>query len=633
MRKDVLTIAGLVAVVAGGLPAGEKPGAYTADWASLKRHEAAPKWFRDAKFGIYFHWGVYSVPAFGSEWYPRNMHIKRNREYKHHVEKYGEPTKFGYPDFVPRFKAEKFDADAWAALFEKAGARFAGPVAEHHDGFAMWASKLTPWNVNDMGPKRDITGELARACRKRGMKFVVTFHHARNSLWQPRPGRWTGHYQFVKTDFPSLLDDPKRAVLYGYMPREKFLDLWLGKLKEVIDAYQPDLMWFDSWLNEIPEKVQTAYLAHYFNRAREWHKDVVVTRKQRDLPLELSVEDFEKGRLDRLTDHAWLTDDTISRGSWCYTESLRIKPTREVLHVLIDIVSKNGCLLLNISPKADGTIPDNQKKVLLGIGKWLVKFGEAIYGTRPWVVFGEGPTRLKKSGHFVGSLSYTARDVRFTTRGDVLYAIFLGRPKGTATVTSLATGSGLFGGAVKRVTLLGHAGELRCTQDDKGLHVPFPARLPDEHAVVLRIEGLKIAGFRPDRSIRFAGGRAVLAASSAALHGPGIATERKDGGKTNVGFWDDPSAWVSWEVTFPKAGTYEVHGRFAARQAGTFEVRVAGAKLAAKAPVTGGWETFQTVRLGTIEVAKAGRHEVRVVPVRSAWAAINLARLELVPAP
>ena len=314
MAKRVVGIVVLIALSAGAVAAAGPTMPFTADWESLKRHEAAPKWFRDAKFGIYFHWGVYSVPAFGSEWYPRNMHLKNRREYKHHLQKYGDPAKFGYADFVPKFKAEKFDADEWAALFAKAGARYAGPVAEHHDGFAMWASKLTPWNAKDTGPRRDITGELARAVRKRGMRLVTSFHHARNSLWQSR-GRWTGHYDGVKANFPALLADPKRAVLYGYMPREKFLAMWLGKLKEVIDNYQPDLMWFDSWLDQIPEKHQMEYLAYYFNKAREWDKSVVVTRKQRDLPLELSVEDFEKGRADRLTKNVWLTDDTISRGS------------------------------------------------------------------------------------------------------------------------------------------------------------------------------------------------------------------------------------------------------------------------------------------------------------------------------
>ncbi len=624
-----------------GAPASEP--AYTADWESLARHKEAPVWFRDAKFGIYFHWGVYSVPAFGSEWYPRNMHQKNRREYAHHVEKYGDPVEFGYDKFVPMFKAEKFNADEWAELFERAGARFAGPVAEHHDGFAMWASKLTPWNAGDKGPKRDLTGELAEAIRKRDMKFVATFHHARNNLWE-KDGKWTGHYEGAKRDFPAALEDPDRAILYGYMSREQFLEMWLGKLKEVIDNYQPDLIWFDSWLNEIPDEVKMEYLAHYFNKARKTGQEVVVTFKQDDLPREVAVDDYEKGRANRLTEFTWLTDDTISRGSWCYTKDLRIKPTREVVHVLIDIVSKNGQLLLNISPKADGSIPDEQKEVLLGIGKWLGVNGEAIYETRPWVIFGEGPTRMRKGGHFVGSLSYSAQDIRFTTNGDVLYAILLGEPSDDVAITCLGTGAGLCGGKVTRVSLLGREGDLPFTQDEQGLHVTFPADLPSENAAAIKIEGLKIAGFDPqieDRLrgslwqtekhipvIKFRDDKAVLKAEDATLVGSRINIETKDGGKTSIGFWDDSSEYISWKVEFPAAGTYEVSGRFAAQRQGTFQVQVGDALLAGKPPVTGAWDKFETIRLGTIKIDQSGPQEVKVVPVASAWAAMNFSFVE-----
>jgi len=618
--------------------------AYTADWESLAKHKEAPEWFRDAKFGIYFHWGVYSVPAFGSEWYPRNMHQKGRREYAHHVETYGDPSKCGYDKFVPMFKAEKFDAEEWADLFEKAGARFAGPVAEHHDGFSMWASRLTPWNAMDRGPKRDLTGELATALRGRGMKLVATFHHARNNLWE-KNGKWSGHYDGAKKDFAAALDDPERAILYGYMPREKFLEMWLGKLKEVIDKYQPDLMWFDSWLDEIPDEVKMQYLAHYFNKAKESGQEVVVTFKQSDLPREVAVDDYEKGRANRLTEFTWLTDDTISRGSWCYTKDLRIKPTREVIHVLIDIVSKNGQLLLNISPKADGTIPDDQREVLLGVGEWLGVNGEAIYETRPWVIFGEGPTRMKKGGHFVGSLSYSAQDIRFTTNGDMLYAILLGEPSDEATIACLGTGAGLCGGEVTGVSLLGHEGDLKFVQDEDGLHVTFPSDLPSENAAAVKIEGLKIVGFEPqieDRLrgslwqtekhipvIKFRDDKAVLRAEQATLVGTRINTEAKDNGKTSIGFWDDPSEYVVWKVEFPAAGTYEVSGRFAAQRQGSFQVKVAGASLAAKPPVTGAWDKFETIQLGTIRVDKPGAEEVTVMPVASGWAAMNLSFVEV----
>ncbi|MGB2822226.1 MAG: alpha-L-fucosidase, partial [Phycisphaerae bacterium] len=348
---------------------GVKQGPFKPDWKSLEKHIEAPEWFRDAKFGIYFHWCVYSVPAYGNEWYPKWMHTKQGRRsyYKHHVETYGEPDKFGYHDFVPRFKAERFDADEWAELFRKAGAQYAGPVCEHHDGYSMWASDLTPWNAGATGPKRDITGELAKAIRKRGMKLVTTFHHERTRTWYPRVEGW-----------PTTSDDPRLQLLYMNIPEELFNRIFQAKLGEVIDKYQPDLIWFDGQMTQIKEPYHLQFLAYYFNSAKTWGRDVVVTTKKKQYPPEVSVEDFEKGRMDRLTDFCWLTDDTISTGSWCYTQNLQIKPAIEVVHVLIDIVSKNGCLLLNISPKSDGTIPDNQRQVLLEMGDWLKVNGEAI---------------------------------------------------------------------------------------------------------------------------------------------------------------------------------------------------------------------------------------------------------------
>lgn len=467
---------------------------FTANWDSLSQHTAAPQWFQDAKFGIYFHWGVYSVPAFGNEWYPRNMYNKNSPEYKHHVATYGDPAKFGYPDFVPMFKAEKFNPREWADLFAKAGARFAGPVGEHHDGFAMWGSDVTPWNAGDRGPKRDIAGELAQAIRGRGLKFIMSFHHARNNLWD-KPDRntpWSGHYAFVKENYPSLLEGPERAIMYGYMPREKFLGFWLAKLKEVVDKYHPDIMWFDSWLDEIPDEQKTEYLAYYFNAARKLGQEPVVTFKQEDLPQTVGVLDLEKGRMDRLTDFSWLTDDTISRGSWCYTENLTIKPTSIVLHSLIDIVSKNGVLLLNISPMADGAIPQNQKDVLLSIGAWLGKYGEAIYDTRPWHTYGEGPSQLipGRFGGVTDAAGYTPQDIRYTTKGKTIYAIALGSPEAGAEIAMTSFAATELPEAVKvsRVTVVGSNEPLGFEQSEEGLTVSMPSRRIDDLAVVLKIE-------------------------------------------------------------------------------------------------------------------------------------------------
>ncbi len=267
----------------------------------MSKHNEEPDWFKDAKLGIYFHWGVYSVPAFGNEWYPRTMHFLDSEVGKHHLENYGHPSEFGYHDFVPMFKAEHFDANEWADLFKKAGARFAGPVAEHHDGYSMWDSEVTPWNAMDTGPKRDITGELATALRQRDMKLITTFHHAKHlQRFDSLPDREGGqgyrnsHYPYF-VGMPTRSTDPKLRMLYGNIPEQEWLEkVWFGKLNEVIDKYQPDIIWFDSWLDQIPEAYQQKFCATYLNKAQEWGKEVVIVRKQDDLPLDVSVDDLEK---------------------------------------------------------------------------------------------------------------------------------------------------------------------------------------------------------------------------------------------------------------------------------------------------------------------------------------------------
>ncbi|HDR50031.1 MAG TPA: alpha-L-fucosidase [Mariniphaga anaerophila] len=478
----------------------EKPK-YEESWESLARHNEEPDWFQDAKFGIYFHWGVYSVPAYGDEWYPRWMHFESRDEYKHHLKKYGHPSEFGYHDFVPMFKAENFNAEEWAELFKKAGARFAGPVAEHHDGFSMWDSDVTPWNAKDKGPLKDITGELEKSVKSRGMKFITTFHHAKNLQRHdsipsgPRnlPYR-NSHYPFFK-DMPPSKDDPELSYLYGNIPEDQwFEEVWFGKLKEVIDKYQPDIMWFDSWLDQIPESYRQKYCAYYLNEAQKWNKEVVIVRKQDDLPLDVSVDDLEKSRKNELGEKVWMTDETVSTGSWCYTENLQIKPTKDVLHVLIDIVSKNGVLLLNISPMANGTIPEDQKNVLLTMGDWLAEYGESIYETRPWYTYGEGPTK-EPEGHFRNreeflKIKYSAADIRYTTKGDVIYATLLGWPGNNTDVilSSFSKKEWENSREIKNVSILGSGQQIKYTVDDGGLKITTPDAPVNEMAVVFKIE-------------------------------------------------------------------------------------------------------------------------------------------------
>lgn len=613
-RKIMLTTcvaAAVCMVVNTSMTLAQTP--YTPGLESLARHNDAPEWFRDAKLGIYFHWGVYSVPAFGSEWYPRDMHIKGNYVYRHHVETYGEPTTFGFHDFVPLFKAEQFDADQWAALFKRAGARFAGPVAEHHDGFSMWASDVTPWNANDKGPKRDITGELEKAIRKQDMRFITTFHHARNNLWEISPGNWTGHYEFVKKDFPSLLEDAENAFLYGYMPRDAFVKLWKDKLTEVIDGYRPDIIWFDSWLDEIPEQARYEFAAYYFNRAVEWNKEVVIVRKQDDLPLEFSVLDHEKSRTSGASDRVWMTDDTVSTGSWCYTNNLRIKSPDKIVHALADTVSKNGVVLLNISPKADGTIPADQQQVLIELGDWMAVNGEAIYATRPWETYGEGPTKepsggFSEAGKFL-QLQYSADDIRYTRSkdGKALYAICLGWPDQPFTLKAV-TVRGVTANA--SVTLLGSSLNVPFTVNpDQSLTIRPPhleeAQRPCRYAYAFRLDGFETV-LNPRAEVT----TLTLDADQAVLDGHQIRLETR-AGRSNIGYWDDPEASAHWLIRIPKAGRYAVWGSFAlAADASHLTLSAANQALAVKVASTGGWDSPKRVKIGDLDFPRPGVYHV-----------------------
>jgi len=483
---------------------------YTADFESLKKHNQQPDWFQDAKLGIYFHWGVYSVPAFGNEWYPSRMHHENDIVYAHHLDTYGHPSEFGYHDFVPMFKAEHFNADEWVDLFKKAGARFAGPVAEHHDGYSMWDSDVTPWNVMDTGPKRDILGELAKALRANDMKLITTFHHAKNlQRFDSIPAEGSNrvyrnsHYPYFM-GMPPRSEDEKLKYLYGNIPEKQWLEeVWLGKLKEVIDNYQPDIMWFDSWLDQIPESYRAEYAAYYLNEAEEWGKDVVIIRKQEDLPLSFSLNDLEKSRMHKMGEQSWMTDETISYGSWCYTEGLPIKPTKDIIHVLVDIVSKKGVLLLNVSPKADGTIPENQKDVLLALGEWMQVNGEAIYETRPWITFGEGPTK-EPEGHFANhrdfeKLVYTNKDIRFTAKGNVVYATIFGWPDGESVLLKSFSGENIEGNLeIRKVTLLGYDGQISWQMSEEGLVINLPDEKINDMAIVFKLETQGTAKLKAD---------------------------------------------------------------------------------------------------------------------------------------
>jgi alpha-L-fucosidase len=486
--------------------AGVANGPFKADWDDLRAKYRTPDWFRDAKFGIFIHWGVYSVPAFANEWYSRNMYVPGNAAYEHHVKTYGPQSKFGYKDFIPQFRAEKFDAAEWVKLFADAGARYVIPVAEHCDGFAMYASDFTEWDAAEMGPKRDTTGELARATRAAGLHFGLSSHRAEHWWWYHK-GR----------SFPSDVSDPRYAGLYGpasptglpadnpdlwpdgeqlqhWMPPDKaFLDDWMARTAELIDKYQPELIYFDWWTAApLYEPLMRDTAAYYYNRTAARKQQGIIAYKGSQFAEGSAMFDMERGKTDALKLTPWQSDTSISVHSWGYAQNDTYRTPQSLIADLIDIVSKNGNLLLNVGPKADGTIPQEIVTVLRDMGGWLKTNGEAIYGTRPFHYFGEGPTKsgqVRVGGQVEESAKkgFVPADIRFTTKGDVVYALGLARPAdGAVFVKTLYKGTPYLAAPIKSIELL-DGGSISWEQTPQGLRITLPPAGSNEYPYALKI--------------------------------------------------------------------------------------------------------------------------------------------------
>ena len=504
---------------------------YEPTWESLQDYQA-PEWYEDAKLGFWPIWGVYSVPAFkgdhAAEWYGRWMYCKEGQSSRndqglathlHHVETYGDPAVFGYKDFIPMWKAENFDPDAWADLCVEGGAKFFCTLAVFHDAFCLWDTGLTKWNSVDMGPKCDIVKELADAMRKKGLRYGVSNHSAWN-------------YCFFEWNHINGYDakDPANEDLYGnpivapgaetvrITPEEQFekrrewldrsrglvqpsrrdLDRWLARTEELADLYHPDLYYFDWGMNVPPfESRRMEFAAHYYNSAIQAGQgvggspNVVLNYKSRAFKTGSAVRDFERGAFDRIADMVWQTDDSIYAGNnWGYAENEPIKPTNMIVDQLMDVISKRGVLMLAIAPKADGSFPEDQKKFIRELGAWLKVCGEAVYGTRPYDVLGEvSATWHDKDEH--GHLKFEGKpdDIRFTRGKDnkVLYATFLDWPGEKAVIKTLK-GADLKD--VQSVRMLGVEGELPWRQTSKGMEIDLPEKPGYGFAFPIRIECL-----------------------------------------------------------------------------------------------------------------------------------------------
>jgi alpha-L-fucosidase len=610
--------------------------AYTPDWESLRRHQT-PEWFRDAKFGLYFHWSLYSVPEFENEWYSRNMYQKGSTANRHHVQTYGEVSKFGYKDFIPQFTAEKFDPAEWADLFVKAGARFAGPVAEHADGFSLWDSKLTRWNAAKMGPKRDIVGDLSQAIKARGLKFVTTFHHQWLWGWYPTDD---ASADASNPEYAGLYGPRVPATAFDYAnprprPDAAFCGLWRDKVLEVIDKYQPDLVYFDSRMAIIDEKYRQEMIAHYYNKEGEWGRGVVLTYKEPDLPHGVAVEDLERGRKEFLTPEPWLTDDAIDWNSWCHVSNAHYKSTKRLVDELVDIVSKNGCLLLDITPTAQGVIPDEVRERLLAIGAWLKVNGEAIYETRPWLTYGEGPTRIKGGAFGEGDTGdMTSADLRFTRSkdGGALYAIALGWPDKEVVVHAMQIDAA---GAGARVQLLGYDAPLTFRVNDaRQLVVTMPdlapGKRPCDFACTLKLTGFQIS---PHPAAHYSmPGVVVLEAAKATLAGQQIRLWNQEG-RTFVGFWDRPEEDVHWLLWTSRPGVYVLRGEFAAAAgASALKLEVNGQSTQTPIAATPSWLNTEWVDLGQVRFDHAGVYQVMLGAADAkAWRPVNVFQIQAAP--
>jgi alpha-L-fucosidase len=498
------------------------PGPFEANWDSIREHYTVPQWFIDAKFGITMHWGLFSVAAYHNEWYEKYMYTTFA---DWHAKNFGPQDTFGYKDFIPLFTAKDFNADDVAELVKESGAKYFVPTVEHHDGFSLWKSATNPWNAADMGPHRDLVGEMAVATRKVGLKFGVASHNMEHYTFvNPTPG--------LKTD----VDDPKNANFYWHdhsdARLQEFLEDWVKKNIELIDQYKPDVMWFDNGLNGRqfdPLKMKVA--AYYYNRALAWKKQVTIETKDSAF-LAGSVLDFEKLNPrgpTQILNGVWDAEEPIG-STWGYSAANPVetfRDARSIIGELSTILSMNGSLLLNLSPTGTGAINADQRIALKEVGKWLAVNGEAVYGTHNWVVDGEGFTplppraaRMRAPGVAatagaeegpravaapvapavpVEAQGAKAVVYRFTVKGEALYAIAQSWPGETAVIAMLGTGAAakfpdgkLPEGKIASVTMLGHKGNLRFTQDAEGLKVTLPADRPCDYAYVLKITGLKM---------------------------------------------------------------------------------------------------------------------------------------------
>ena len=453
-------------------------GPYRDDWKSLSAYRV-PEWYRKLRFGIFIHYGLFSVPAYDNEWYPRSMYQKGSRAYQHHLECYGEHAKFGYKDFIPMFRAEHFDADRWAEIFKKSGAQYVVPVAEHHDGFQMYDSSLSGYNARDMGPGKDIIGMLRDIVEKEHMIFGVSSHRIEHFFFLGDGRNFEsdirGEFRRGDLYWPSEKGPADFDAIDGECsPSEEFMQDWLVRTCELIDRYRPEILYFDWWIQRVElQPYLKKLIAYYYNRGEQWGRPVVINYKHDAIPFGIAVPDIERGQLASQKPYKWQSDTAMCFNSWCHTAGNRYKETRDILSDLIDINSKNGTMLLNIGPKADGTFTEEETKILSEIGAWIQKNGEAVFESEPYRIFGEGPTAVAEGGFQDAAVKeFTSSDFRFFAGNGCIYAIAL-RPdeRGAYCIRSFAKKQGKLNTCIRKISCLSDNSEAAFAHEEDGLKI------------------------------------------------------------------------------------------------------------------------------------------------------------------
>lgn len=481
---------------------------FTSDIESFRSY-SYPDWFRDAKFGIWSHWGPQAVPRQG-DWYARKMYESNvirsgtressgspSREYLYHIENYGHPSKFGYKDIIPLWKAEKWDPEQLMALYKRVGAKYFVSMATHHDNFFLWDSKIHRWNSVLMGPGKDVVGLWQKAAQKEGLRFGISEHLGASYTW-------------FQTSHGSDLSGPMRGIPYdGADP--KYQDLyhppvsdgdnawlttdpsnqrnWLECITEVLDMYKPDLLYSDS---ELPfGDIGRTMLAHFYNQdiIRNGGKLEAVYTCKHLVSEGRWVRDIERGAMDSISTDPWQTDTSI--GDWYYRTGQKYLTATEIIQMLVDIVSKNGNLLLNVVQTPEGDLEQDVIDILEEVARWTPTNGEGIYGTRPWKIYGEGPSTINPDKGMFGGVkdvrSYTSSDIRFTRNGEILYAFCMDRPEADIRIESLGKNAGKDVGRIKSVKMLGSQEKIRWEQNNNELVISKPGQLPDWTVIGFRI--------------------------------------------------------------------------------------------------------------------------------------------------